>query len=269
MRVKLPKPRLRLRTLLVLVGLSAVALGVGLHFWSPTRRLSRLLRPDQPAYVRREAASSLGYRIPPWEVEQAVGILIGALNDPSPRVREYAAAGLAEHKTRAERAVPKLVALLDDGDRYVRYTSAAALGLILPPQGKVRDQALPALIKTLNDPDPAVRLEAANSLARVGAGREAIGTLVAAIVGDEPLRTQARLHMTRGGFDTRPLVAPLTAVLRDKDERRRRAALDVLIQIGSPATVRSALDSARAGDDPDVRRWADEAASRLAPTPAP
>jgi hypothetical protein len=93
MHWRLPRPRLRLRTLATLIAASAVSLWAGLAIWSPTVRLGRLLRPDQPVFLRREAASSLGRDIPSWETDRAVSLLINALDDPSPRVREYAGVG--------------------------------------------------------------------------------------------------------------------------------------------------------------------------------
>src|SRR6516225_3728959 len=96
MSIRRLRPRLRLRTQLALIALLAVSLWAGLSIWSPTRRLGRLVRADQPVYIRREAASALGHQIPAWEVEQAVSILIGVCDDPSPRVREYALVGLAQ-----------------------------------------------------------------------------------------------------------------------------------------------------------------------------
>jgi HEAT repeats len=111
MHLKLPGPRVRLRTLAILIAAVAVTLWAGLNIWSPTRRLGRLLGADQPVFVRREAASSLGRDIPSWETDRAVSLLINALDDPSPRVREYAGVGLAELGPRAEQAVSKLIAV--------------------------------------------------------------------------------------------------------------------------------------------------------------
>ncbi len=59
-----PKPRLSLRMLIVLVASSAIAIWAGLFFLSPTRRFTRQLQAQQPAYLRREAAIGLGYGFP-------------------------------------------------------------------------------------------------------------------------------------------------------------------------------------------------------------
>ena len=95
MRWALPRLRMRfrLRGLCVLVALVALGMWGGLFFLSPTRRLTRQIQPDQPTYLRREAVGGLGY-VPFWEADQAIDILIEALGDPSPRVRENALGGL-------------------------------------------------------------------------------------------------------------------------------------------------------------------------------
>jgi hypothetical protein len=60
MRLKLPRPRVRLRTLTILIAASAVTLWAGLNIWSPTRRLGRLLRPDQPRVCPFRCRSDAG-----------------------------------------------------------------------------------------------------------------------------------------------------------------------------------------------------------------
>jgi hypothetical protein len=73
-RLSLGKPhlglRIRLRTLIAAIALFAVALWAAISIWSPTRRLSRLVRAGQPTYIRREAASALGHEISFREVDQ-------------------------------------------------------------------------------------------------------------------------------------------------------------------------------------------------------
>jgi hypothetical protein len=155
MPLKLPRLRFKLRTLVTLVALAALTLWAGLHIWSPTRRFARLLRSDQPVYVRREAAASLGRAIPPWEVDAALALLLDALHDPSPRVREYATVGLVELGPRAQQAASKLAAVLVDEDRFVRFAAARALGFI--GEGKAPSaEVIAALTSALGDKDPDV-----------------------------------------------------------------------------------------------------------------
>jgi len=267
MRLKLPRPRLSLRTLAVLIAVWAVALWAGLSIWSPTRRLGRLLRADQPVFVRREAASSLGRDIPYWEVDQAVNMLIDALHDPSPRVREYAGVGLAELGPRAERAIPQLITALNDEDRFARFSAAATLGFMIDAGSAKRIEAATALTLTLADKDPDVRLAAAETLVKIGETKKAAGILLAACVGtDSHLRNRARSIIRRAN-DPRPFVALLSMETRGRDGGRREEALQTLLFIASPQAVRSALESALAGEDPEIRRWAAARLKRITPSP--
>jgi hypothetical protein len=267
MRLKLWRPRLRLRTLAILIAVLAVALWAGLNIWSPTRRLGRLLQPDQPVYIRREAASALGYEIPSWEVDQAVSLLIGVLDDPSPRVREYAGAGLAQIGPRAARAIPKLITLLHDDDRFVRFSVARTIGLILKAGTASRTEAVTALTRTLDDRDPGVRLAAAESLVEIGEAQKAAALLIAVFGGsDSFLRDRARLIIRRAN-DPRPFVGMLVKALRDPDGRRRDERLQTLLPIASPEAVRAALGSLLTSDDPEIRQWAGERLERITPSP--
>jgi HEAT repeat protein len=267
MRLKLPSPRLRLRTLVILIAALAVALWGGLSIWSPTRRLGRLLQSDQPVYVRREAASSLGRDIPPWETDQAVSLLLAALNDPSPRVREYAGVGLAELGPRAERAIPKLISVLNDEDRFVRFSAARTIGFILETGSASRAEAVAALTRTLDDKDPEVRLAAAETLVQIGEAGKAAGLLVAVFSGSNAyLSDRARLIMRRAK-DPHPFVALLVKELRDKHGRRRNDTLQTLLAIASPEAVRAALASLLSHEDPEIRQWAAERLERITPNP--
>jgi HEAT repeat protein len=267
MRLKLPGFRLRLRTLAALVAVLAVTLWAGLSIWSPTRRLGRLLMADQPVFVRREAASSLGREIPPWEVDQAVSLLIRALHDPSPRVREYAGVGLAELGPRAERAIPEVIAVLGDEDRFVRFAAAGVLGSIVGAGSARRGEAVAALARTLDDKDPEVRLSAAGALVKLGESQQAARTLRAACGGTEPhLRAWAR-QIIREANDPRPFIAMLAEEIRIKDARRRDEALQTLQQIAPPEAMRSILRSALDGEDPEIRKWAAGRLEQINPGP--
>ena len=223
---------------------------------SPTRRLGRLLQADQPVFVRREAASSLGRDIPFWEVDQAVGMLLSALSDPSPRVREYVGVGLAELGPRAERAVPKLITVLNDQDRGVRSTAARTLSFLIGPASANRTEALTALSLTLQDKDPDVRLAATETMVKLGEPQKAAATLFAACRGkDSYFRGRARLIM-RAANGARPFVSMLAERMRDQDGPRRDEALQTLLQFASPQTVRSALNSALADDNSAIHDWA-------------
>ena len=271
-RLSLGKPhlglRIRLRTLIAAIALFAVALWAALSIWSPTRRLSRLVRAGQPTYVRREAASALGHEIPFWEVDQAVHTLIEVCDDPSPRVREYAAVGLAQLGTKADPGILKLMVLLNDEDRFVRYSAAAALGRIVRPQTEQSSKVAEALAPLLEDPDPDVQLTAAEALCRMGRIDEAIGTLVSACASPEKTRRdRARMIMTQPGTDRGPFIACLIPELRQKDQAKRRGAFQTLMLIAGPEEIHSALRGALDSGDPAVRQWAAQELKRIASPP--
>jgi HEAT repeat protein len=161
-------------------------------------------------------------------------------------------------------AIPKLMALLDDKDRFVRYTAASAMGFIIRRESEQRPRAITVLVHALDDPDPDVGLSAAETLTKIGQAQKAAGTLLAAFGGkDEHLRNRARLIIGRPGTDPRPFIAGLVAELRHKDGRRRNDALAALQHIASPEVVRSALSCAAEADDLDIRRWAKASQERL------
>ncbi len=148
---------------------------------APLNRLSAQLGPENPAYLRREAAIGLGYGIPPWDTERAVSTLIRTLDDPSPRVRESAAAGLIGHGTHARVAIPHLLKLVNDKDRGVRASALGALGCIEKASGKPNPVVIAALIHALDDSDIEVRLMTAEALVGLGEFRGIVPVLIAAL----------------------------------------------------------------------------------------
>jgi HEAT repeat protein len=265
--MRLKVPRLRLRTLTILIAVLAVVLWAGLSIWSPTRRLGRLLTPDQPDFVRREAAASLGHGIPPWEVDQAVSLMIRSLDDPSPRVREGAAAGLYGLGPRAERAIPRLIVLLGDEDRRVRACAARVLSQVVGSSSARRDEIVAALARALDDEDPDVRLSAAESLIELGEAQRTAGVLLAEYRGTIPYFRESARHIIRRANNPAPFVAALAPEIRAGDRRRRDEAIQTLMQIVPPEAVRSLLTSAMAADDPEVREWAAGRLQQIYPGP--
>ncbi len=100
-------------------------------------------------------------------------------------MREYAGVGLAELGPRAERAATKLIAVLNDEDRFVRFSAARTLGFIIDAGSAKRNEAVAALALALEDKDPEVRLVAAQTLVEMGEAQKAAGVLLAALVGTD------------------------------------------------------------------------------------
>lgn len=251
------RPRLRLRSLVILVALLACLLGVGMRFLSPTRRLGRLLGPDQPAYVRRDAVGGLGQGIPAWEEDEAIRLLIGALEDPNPMVRLQAAAALHEHGRNAEPAVPKLIALLSGPDRMARYTAALALGRAVGADSPRRAEVVTALTAALSDPDTLNRLAASEALIGLGEASEAGATVASALADpDEYVRSGAHQVLRRTRVAAEFAIPWLVPELRNPDARRRAYAFGILTEIAGPQEVRAALAEAARSDDASVSDWA-------------
>jgi len=123
-----PDPHLRGAAALALARLGSPAL--------PTLE-GALGGPGEGARV--SAAIALGHaRLP-----ASAPALGRALADPSPRVREAAAAALGNLGPAARAQAPALTALLPDGDEAVRQAAAQAL-LLMDPQGTARPGTLEA-----------------------------------------------------------------------------------------------------------------------------
>ena len=255
--MRLPKirPRLSLRTMFVLVALVALGLGAATTYWSPAARGLAGLAPGRPEYERRDSAMALGGFIMPWEKEKAVAGLVGALKDPSGRVRESAVAGLAARGDDARPAIPKLIALLNDPDRGPRASAAAALGILADPKDA---RVVTALTGAVGDPDLDVRLAAAEALLKLGHAREAMPALVDAAAEPEASTHRGRVEYILGRYRPDPAawIPAFQAACADPDPRRREAALRLLIDRAGAADVAGGLRRARDAKDPDVRAWA-------------
>lgn len=86
-------------------------------------------------------------------------LLVGALHDPDPGVRQCAALALRHQPS--HQAVPDLVAMLSAEDRLL----ALLVGDALVAVGK---EAVPALLEVMQSGSRAARLEAARALALIG-----------------------------------------------------------------------------------------------------
>jgi HEAT repeat protein len=261
-------PRLRLRTLLFLVALIAFSLWAGSWIWSPLSRFSAQLGAGKPEYARTEAAMGLGSGIPPWEVERAISVLVRTLADPSPRVRQYAAAGLAGHGANARAAIPHLLKRVNDPDRGARCSVVGALGFIAKPGEASKAEVVPALKLALVDSDVDVRLMAADGLVHLGE-IEPIASVLVDAMAEPNYGSRAKLMLGRIGSDTQILIPDFSAAVSDADPRRREAALQLLIDYGGPKTVKSALRRALGDKAEAVRQWAGATMERLGLTATP
>jgi HEAT repeat protein len=117
------------------------------------KALQALLR-DPSAELRWWAVRGLAASTHP----QAPHLLAGALRDPDQEVQKCAALGLRLRPT--PQAIPDLIQQLQGKDRLLARLAGDALSAI-------GAQAIPALAKVLQSPDPAARSAAARALAHI------------------------------------------------------------------------------------------------------
>jgi HEAT repeat protein len=121
-----------------------------------SKRLLSMLK-DPSSDVRIKAVWALGQK--KGAPQEVVPALIALLEDPQEEVRYQAIWALGESKRRE--ATPYLLPLLKAPQKNIRFASALALG-------KLQDQeAFVTLMESLEDSDPYVRLEVAESLAQI------------------------------------------------------------------------------------------------------
>lgn len=194
-----------------------------------------------------EAAPAVAEPRTPGEREALLSELVRLLEDDHAPVRSAAARSLGE--MRAEIAVPALAAALRDPVDYVREHAALALGEIESPA------AVPALAAVLaSDGDREVREAAARALGETESAAAA-EALARALAAEASPRMRVHLVQALGETHQDAAVPSLGAALNDADERVRRAALDGLSAIGSPAAAELLIQALRS-EDAHVRRSA-------------
>ena len=143
--------------------------------------------PRNPAAsVRVSAAWAL------WRIDGRKQPLLDALGEDLESIRKDAAIYLGRLGPEAKAAVPGLVKALEDEDKQVREAAAEALGLI-----GVREVAVPALRRTMNDEKVGMRIKSAVALWKLEKSPEML-TLLANELASAPDGT---------GFDHRADVA--------------------------------------------------------------
>jgi len=145
------------------------------------------------------------------------------LDDSQPAVRDAAAVALPLTGPQATRAVRFL---LDDSDPEVRWRAADAVPHLL--QDRLSCQA--RLTQMLQDPQPDIRLHAAESLWRItGRGEPVVGTLLAGLQdSDRQLRIRA-LRILVDMSPSHPQVAEhLRMLLKHSNPKVRQAAVSGL-----------------------------------------
>jgi len=123
--------------------------------------LREAIRSDEPA-VRREALRATGKLRERASIDPqiVIPILLQALDDVDPTVRNVAVTYLGIVRDSPETEVQGLIKALADENSEVRQTAAAALA----EYGALAEPAIPALKKAADDPDEEVKREAGRTL---------------------------------------------------------------------------------------------------------
>lgn len=215
---------------------------------------------DPLAQVRAAAAHALGILGDP----RAFGQLFLAAGDPDPSVAQAARVALgrskvpwAEEPLAAEasrgstgaavglaelgggRSVGRIATLLTEGDPDRRGQAVEALAAVMARRSARSATAIGPLIRALEDPDRAVRIQAALALSATS-DRQALGALHAAWSQANPhVRPWFAAAIARRGSG--PLVhaawATLRAAASDGDPSLRLAGLEALAWLGEPQGV--------------------------------
>ena len=205
---------------------------------------------DSDADVRRQAMHALArLRVP-----IAFDALVAALKDEDADIRQEAAFSLG--RLRDSRAIGPLSAAIKDREPDVRQQAVFALGQLRAAE------AVPALRAAARDEDAEVRQQALFALAQIGQA-SALPTVIEALSdADEEVRQQALFAISRMG--DRSAIPALTRMLAsDSNAEVRQQAAFALSRLGDDSAV-PALTAALKDPDPDVRRQAIHALTRIA-----
>ena len=202
----------------------------------------------EDADVREIALRALARIADPHAVEPLVLALAQAESWLAPRIADI----LARH---GDIVVDPLLALLHDSDRHTaRAWAANVLGEIGAPA------ALPALIRSLDDPDDEVRAKAATALGRLG-DRRALQPLLDHLLVDPAPFVRVRIASTLGQFGGPEVVNRLVRTLGDPAWWVRLRGVEALEQIGPSAE--GPLVVALGDPDSEIRQRAAVSLERL------
>lgn len=225
------------------------------HIGPPARNTEPILIPalaDPDPQVRQQSARAVV--LIGGDVRPCLPILLAALQDRSFR---WDALG-ALVKVGAP-AVPAMLPALRDPDEIVRGDVARALGQL----GPAAKEAVPALAGALGDDDRSVRREAVAALGRIGADAKIVLPAMIVLCKDaDPLnRGEVAIALALLGPAAAPAIPGLVENLADEDENVRQESAKALVAIG-PAAIQGLKASLRHENDA-IRHAAGELLRRL------
>lgn len=183
---------------------------------------------------------------------RAIAPLIDTLETAEPWLSPHLADILTRH---GDAAIGPLLAMLDRG------TSSPARAWAANVLGELRaEQALPALLRGLDDPDDEVRAKCATALGRLG-DRSAVSALLDHLLTDRAPFVRARIANAVGQFGDMEVTDRLIHALGDPAWWVRTRSVEALERIG--ASAEQPLLTALASGDHEIRRRASVTLERL------
>lgn len=189
------------------------------------------------------------------QTQLALKILVGALENPNPQIRELAVVALADLAVPPGRRVAALTFALGDDNARVRRRAARALG----DQGQAAQAALNHLIERLTDLDPSVRRDSAGALGRLGPTAYPAAADLVNMLTDPEARTRAVVAVTLRRIGHAAIPALVRGVRSPEPEMRGQCATLLAKVAPDDGQVAEILKDVLADEDQDVRARADEA----------
>jgi HEAT repeat protein len=247
--------------MLVLIALCAIGLQISVWVWqsyfSPTHRWLRMVQDDNGAGHRGTAGglAVLG-KEPGISPAFAVTALLDALKSPHANVRADAALNLGGGGSESLRAVPALIAALDDASPSVRWGAVQSLGQLAADYSEVREQLIPHLVEAMEDPSPTVRPWAALHLGLAtqpgDPAKQRVIEALAARLKDPDVQTRERVCWSLARLGRGDIAVPaLIDALGDRRSHVRFGAAWTLYEVGPGAELAVPALAAFVRDEPD------------------
>ncbi len=190
---------------------------------------------DSDGIVRVEAAAAL-VKMKPSDNGKPMSLLIVGLRHSDRQHRSQVLYALDGLGPLAKRAIPELIRMLGTDDPIERGLAMAVLRHVAPGNTQ---EAVPALIVLLDDPDNAIRTSAVITLGSVApAANETVLAIASALADrDSSIRMVAAKTLRELGPVAKIAVPQLAKALRDPNDDVRRLAAVALGSIGTDANA--------------------------------
>lgn len=185
---------------------------------------------------------------------KSIDEIIKELSAPGADNRRSAALILGNTKKKDKRIVPALIKTLNDPDSDVRWNVAKALGKIGDPQ------AVPALIEGCEDPDKDVREDMVEALGWIG-DKRAVKPVIKSL-DDEYLSVRMAAAEALGTLKDPRAIPPLVKALKDSHPEVRKDAAKALAKIGNKSVIKP-LEQLKNDPDETVRQAVQESLKAL------